>query len=51
MVDVAREEGLSRLVAEILACNGGMVRICQELGFSVTADEGGETLQAELVLG
>ncbi len=51
MVGVAREEGIGRLVAEILACNGGMVRICQELGFSVTADEGGETLQAELVLG
>ena len=51
LVEVAREEGIDRIVAEILGANGGMVRICQELGFEVTADDEGETVQAELVLG
>jgi acetyltransferase len=50
LIAVAREEGLSRLVAEVLAANGGMVRICHELGFTVTAEEGGDTVHAELAL-
>jgi acetyltransferase len=49
LVDVAREEGIGRLLAEILACNGGMVRICESLGFTISADDE-ETLQAELTL-
>ena len=50
LVEVAREEGIDRIVAEILGANGGMVRICQELGFEIKADDEGETVQAELVL-
>ena len=50
LVEVGREEGLDRLVAEMLATNGGMIRLCQELGFTIKADEGGETVQAELDL-
>ncbi len=50
LVEVGREEGLDRLVAEMLATNGSMIRICQELGFTIKADEGGETVQAELNL-
>jgi acetyltransferase len=50
LIDVARSEGLVRLVAEILASNGGMVRICEELAFRLTAEDGGETIEAELAL-
>ncbi len=50
LIEVGREEGLDRIVAEILGANGGMVRICQELGFNIDADEDGETVQAELIL-
>jgi acetyltransferase len=50
LIEVGREEGLERLVAEILGANGGMVRICEELGFTITADDDGETVQAELAL-
>ena len=50
LIEVGREEGLDRIVAEILGANGGMIRICQELGFDVKADEDGETVQAELRL-
>jgi len=50
LIDVGRQEGLELLVGEILGANGGMVRICEELGFTVSADDDGETLRAELVL-
>jgi len=50
LVEVGREEGLERMVADILAANGGMVRICEELGFAIIPEEGSETVQAELLL-
>ena len=50
LIGVGREEGLDKMVAEILGANGGMVRICEELGFSITIDDDGETVQAELDL-
>jgi acetyltransferase len=50
LVEVGREEGLERMVADILAANGGMVRICEELGFTIVPEEGSETVQAELLL-
>jgi acetyltransferase len=50
LIDVGHEEGLERMVAEILGANGGMVRICDELGFTISADDDGETLQAEMIL-
>ena len=50
LIEVGREEGLDRMVAEMLAANGGMIRICQELGFEISADEDGETVQADLRL-
>jgi acetyltransferase len=50
LIEVGREEGLEQMVAEILGANGGMVRICEELGFTITADEEGETVQASLTL-
>jgi hypothetical protein len=51
LVDVARAEGVERLVAEVLTCNSGMVRICDELGFAIHDEDGGDTLRAELRLG
>jgi acetyltransferase len=51
LVEVGREEGVERLVAEVLATNSGMLRICRELGFTIHAEELGETVQAELRLG
>ncbi len=51
ILEVARAEGIERLVAEILNTNGGMVRICEELGFTINTAEDGETVQAELALG
>ena len=50
LIDVGREEGLEKMVAEILGANGGMVRICEELGFTISIDDDGETVQAELDL-
>jgi len=50
LVEVGREEGIERLVADVLSTNGGMIRICQELGFSITAEDDGKTVQAELRL-
>ena len=50
LIDVGKQEGLERMVAEILGANGGMVRICEELGFTINLDDDGETVQAELEL-
>ena len=50
LVEVGREEGIERLVADVLSTNGGMIRICQELGFTITAEDDGKTVQAELQL-
>jgi acetyltransferase len=50
LVEVGREEGVGRLVAEVLATNTGMLRITRELGFTINAEELGETVQAELRL-
>jgi acetyltransferase len=50
LIDVAREEGIGRVVAEILAANGSMVSICRELGFEISTGSGGDTVQAELSL-
>ena len=51
LIEVARSEGVDRLLAEVLAANAGMVRICDELGFEIEpGEDGGDTLQAELRL-
>jgi acetyltransferase len=50
LIDVAREEGIDRLMAEILSSNGSMVRLCGELGFTISADLEGDTVQAEMQL-
>jgi acetyltransferase len=50
LVEVGREEGIERLVADVLSTNGGMIRICQELGFNISAEDDGKTVKGELRL-
>ena len=50
LIEVGKQEDIDKMVAEILGANGGMVRICEELGFTITLDDDGETVQAELEL-
>jgi len=52
LIEVARGEGIGLLTADVLATNGGMLRIFAELGFAISdLEDGGETLRAELRLG
>jgi acetyltransferase len=50
LIEVGKKEGLEKMVAEMLGANGGMVRICEDLGFTINLDDDGETIQAELEL-
>lgn len=50
LIDVARAERIERVVAEILEANGSMVSICRDLGFTLSREELGDTVQAELRL-
>jgi len=51
--DVARAEGLSRIVAEILDTNGSMIRLSRKLGFTIKGDplEGSLTMELDLTTG
>jgi acetyltransferase len=50
LIDVARQEGLSRLVAEILETNGPMIRLSKKLGFTIGGVPSDGSLTAELDL-
>jgi acetyltransferase len=51
LIEVAKAERVDRLTAEVLATNGGMLRIFSELGFEISELEpGDDTLHAELRL-
>ncbi|WP_104982193.1 bifunctional acetate--CoA ligase family protein/GNAT family N-acetyltransferase [Sorangium cellulosum] len=50
LVQIARDEGLSRIGADILGENVEMQRVAQKLGFKLTRDLEDSTLRAELVL-
>jgi acetyltransferase len=50
LVDVARAEGLERIVAQILARNGPMIALTREVGFRLSGDPSADTLDAELRL-
>ena len=50
LIEVGRAEGIERLRGGGAGTNGGMIRICRELGFTITAEDGGKTVQAELRL-
>jgi acetyltransferase len=50
LVDVARDEGLESISADMLASNVGMRKTAKAAGFTII-DEPGETVRAELALG
>jgi acetyltransferase len=50
LIEIAREERLERVIAEILAENIGMVRLCRKLGFSLRLRREEATMDAELKL-
>jgi acetyltransferase len=50
LIEVARQEGIKRLEADILRENGGMHRLCEKLGFTLTGDVKDPTVRAVLTL-
>ena len=48
LIDIARQEGLTRLTADILQENKPMQAVCRKLGFSITGELGDSTVRAEL---
>jgi acetyltransferase len=50
LVQYGRDEGMRRVVADILPENSGMIRVAGQLGFKVTRAPDDDTLRAELVL-
>jgi len=50
LLDIARDEGLKHVVAEILPQNEGMRRVCKKLGFTFTHDIGDGLIHAEIEL-
>ncbi|MBS0001762.1 MAG: bifunctional acetate--CoA ligase family protein/GNAT family N-acetyltransferase [Thioalkalivibrio sp.] len=49
LTDIAREEGIVRITADILAENEGMQRVCRKVGFRLDPPEEG-TISAEILL-
>jgi acetyltransferase len=49
LIQIGREEGIVRIQAEILPDNTGMVRLCQQLGFSIKRIHAG-ALRAEITI-
>ncbi|MCX6019328.1 MAG: bifunctional acetate--CoA ligase family protein/GNAT family N-acetyltransferase [Chloroflexi bacterium] len=50
LVQYGRDEGMHRIVADILPENTGMIRVSEQLGFKITRVPDDDTLRAELVL-
>jgi acetyltransferase len=50
LLDIGREEGLDKVVAEILPENEGMRRVCTKLGFSFSKIPDSNTIYAEIEL-
>jgi acetyltransferase len=48
LVQTGRDEGLSKIKADILAENGPMKRVCEKIGFRISRSDNPEILQAEL---
>jgi acetyltransferase len=51
LLDIARDEGIERVVAEIMPENIGMRRICEKLGFSFHRLPDSQNIMAEIQLG
>jgi len=50
LLDVARAEGVRRVVADILPSNPGMQRVCANSGFSLVCPVGQDVVSAEIAL-
>ncbi|MET0773492.1 MAG: bifunctional acetate--CoA ligase family protein/GNAT family N-acetyltransferase [Candidatus Limnocylindrales bacterium] len=50
LVRIAKDEGLERIWADLLAVNVGMRRVAESLGFTISGEPTEGTLRAELVL-
>ncbi|GIW86707.1 MAG: GNAT family N-acetyltransferase [Isosphaeraceae bacterium] len=50
LIEVARDEGLEEIVAEMLTQNVGMQRVCQKLGFTLTPQLSDGIVKARLTL-
>jgi acetyltransferase len=50
LLDIGRDEGLDKVVAEILPENEGMRRVCSKLGFSFSKVPDSNTIYAEIEL-
>jgi acetyltransferase len=50
LLDVARQEGVERIVADVHTENMVMQRMCEKLGFRITREMGDPTVHAELEL-
>jgi acetyltransferase len=50
LIAIGRDEGLARIVGELLMDNREMRKVCEKLGFKVAALEGEPILKAELTL-
>jgi acetyltransferase len=51
LVDVARREGLTSILADILATNGPMIRVARGQGFTIEGDLQDEVVHARLEVG
>jgi acetyltransferase len=50
LVQIARDEGLQRICAEMLAGNRAMRRTAESVGFAIVSEPGSPTVRAELAL-
>jgi len=50
LLDIGREEGVEKIMAEILPENEGMRRVCEKLGFTFTRVPGSRIIYAEVEL-
>jgi acetyltransferase len=50
LIDIARDEKLKRVTAEILADNQGMQHVSRKVGFKITRDTGNRDFHAEYLL-
>jgi acetyltransferase len=48
LIDIARKEGVNKVVGTILADNSEMLRLCEKLGFSLDRELNEGTVWAEL---
>jgi acetyltransferase len=51
LVEIARDERLDRIIAEIMGENYAMQRVCEKLGFNLSRSPDGTTIHASISLG